>query len=57
MSRLILAKALRIPLSAFKAISKKIGIEESTDLTRAVQPARFRNFPFHGFRRETALSI
>jgi hypothetical protein len=45
-----------MPLSALRAVNRKIGIEERTDFTRAVQPARLRNLPFQGFKRATVLS-
>jgi hypothetical protein len=57
MPRLIFAKAFIMPLSAFRAVNRNIGIEESIDFTRAVQPAWLTNLPFRGFRRTTALSI
>ena len=55
--RLILSKALRIPLSSLMAVNRKILIDDSTDLTRAVQPARLRNLPCHGSRRDAILSM
>jgi hypothetical protein len=55
--RLILAKAFRMLLSTLKADNRKMGSEERTDFTRAVQPALFRNLPFQGFKRATALSM
>src|ERR1041385_6663516 len=32
-------------------------MEERTDFTKALQPARFRSLPFQGFSRATALSM
>ena len=37
------------------AVRRKIGRKESTNFTRAMQPALLMNFPFHGCRCEAAL--